>query len=57
VLVDPLDEDGLVRALAQAAAFPTPNDAARCAAAEHDVRRQVERVEEILLRACRGRRA
>jgi hypothetical protein len=34
-----------------------PNDAARAAAAEHDVRRQAERVEEILERAVRDRRA
>ena len=40
-----------------AAALPSPNEAARSAAAEHDVRRQAERVEEILQRAVRGRRA
>jgi glycosyltransferase involved in cell wall biosynthesis len=57
VLVDPLDVDGLRRALEQAAMFPTPNEAARRAASEHDVRRQVERVEGILLRASRGRTA
>jgi glycosyltransferase involved in cell wall biosynthesis len=57
VLVDPLDADQLARALEAAAAFPTPNDAARAAAAEHDVRRQAERVEEILLRAARAPRA
>jgi glycosyltransferase involved in cell wall biosynthesis len=57
VLVDPLDVEGLSRALEQAERFPTPNEAARRAAAEHDVRRQVERVEEILLRACRDRPA
>jgi glycosyltransferase involved in cell wall biosynthesis len=55
VLVDPLDVDGLARALRSAAAFPVPNEAARAAAAEHDVRRQAERIEAILLRA--GRRA
>jgi glycosyltransferase involved in cell wall biosynthesis len=57
VLVDPLDVDELGRALVTAAALPAPNDAARAAAAEHDVRRQAERVEEILLRAARGPRA
>jgi glycosyltransferase involved in cell wall biosynthesis len=57
VLVDPLDTAGLARALQTAAALPSPNDAARCAAAGHDVRRQAERVEKILLRAVRDRRA
>ena len=57
VLVDPLDADELARALERAATYPSPNDAARAAAAEHDVRRQAERVEEILLRAVRGRPA
>jgi glycosyltransferase involved in cell wall biosynthesis len=57
VLVDPMDEDALVEALRTAAALPCPNPAARAAAEEHDVRRQAERVEAILLRAGRGRRA
>jgi glycosyltransferase involved in cell wall biosynthesis len=57
VLVDPLDEGELARALEAAAALPTPNAAARAAAAEHDLNRQAERVEEILLRAVRGRPA
>ena len=57
ILVDPLDEAAIARALEQAATYPTPNAAARDAAAEHDVRRQAERVEEILLRAVRDRRA
>jgi len=57
VLVDPLDLDELARGLATAAALPSPNDAARAAAAAHDVRRQAERVEAILLRAARGPRA
>ncbi len=57
VLVDPLDTDELARALERAAAMPSPNEAARAAAAEHDLRRQAERVEEILLRAVRRRRA
>jgi glycosyltransferase involved in cell wall biosynthesis len=57
VLVDPLDAGELARALETAASLPRPNDAARAAAAAHEVRRQAERVEEILLRAARGRRA
>jgi glycosyltransferase involved in cell wall biosynthesis len=57
VLVDPLDTDELARALEIAAALPVPNDAARAAAAGHDVRRQAERVEKILERAVRDRRA
>ena len=57
VLVDPTDEDDLARALAEAAALPCPNQAARSAAEAHDVKRQAERVEEILLRAARGRPA
>src|SRR5579862_6058562 len=57
VLVDPLDTAGLARALQTAAALPSPNEAARRAAAGHDVRLQAERVEEILLRAVRDRRA
>ena len=52
VLVDPLDVDGLARALRTAAAFPVPNEAARAAAAAHDVRRQAEKIETILLRAA-----
>jgi len=57
ILVDPLDADGLTRALEAATAFPVPNDAARAAAAAHDLSLQVERVEQILLRASRDRRA
>jgi glycosyltransferase involved in cell wall biosynthesis len=57
ILVDPLDEDEIAGALRRAAALPCPNDAAREAAAAHDVRRQAEKVEEILLRAARGRPA
>jgi glycosyltransferase involved in cell wall biosynthesis len=53
VLVDPLDVGELARALAAAAALPRPNEAARAAAAEHDLRRQAERVEAILQRAAR----
>jgi glycosyltransferase involved in cell wall biosynthesis len=58
VLVDPLDTAALAAAMRQAAALPRPNDVARLAAAEHDVRRQAERIEEILSRAAAaGRRA
>jgi len=57
VLVDPLDEEELLRALETAASLPSPNAAARAAAAAHDVRLQVTRVEEILQRAVRDRRA
>jgi glycosyltransferase involved in cell wall biosynthesis len=55
VLVDPTDEEDVTRGLSTAAALPRPNPAARLAAEEHDVRRQAERVEEILQRAARGR--
>jgi glycosyltransferase involved in cell wall biosynthesis len=54
VLVDPLDVDALARGLEQAAALPCPNEAAREATAEHDVRRQAERIEEILSQAAAG---
>ncbi|HKP19089.1 MAG TPA: glycosyltransferase [Gaiellaceae bacterium] len=57
VLVDPESEDEIEDGLRRAAALPCPNEAARAAAAEHDVRRQAERVEAILLRAARGRPA
>jgi glycosyltransferase involved in cell wall biosynthesis len=58
VLVDPLDVDDVARALEHAAALPCPNGAAREATAEHDVRRQAERIDEILSRAAaRDRRA
>jgi glycosyltransferase involved in cell wall biosynthesis len=51
VLVDPLDVDALARGLEQAAGLPCPNQAAREATAEHDVHRQAERIESILVRA------
>jgi glycosyltransferase involved in cell wall biosynthesis len=47
-LVDPLDQDELARALAEAARLPRPNPAARASAKAHDVRRQAERIEAIL---------
>jgi glycosyltransferase involved in cell wall biosynthesis len=56
VLVDPLDVDDLARGLREAAALPCPNGPAREATADHDVRRQAERIEAILSRAAaRGR--
>jgi glycosyltransferase involved in cell wall biosynthesis len=57
VLVDPLDIGELARALETAAALPSPNAAARAAAELHDVRLQAEKVEGILERAARDRRA
>ena len=48
VLVDPLDDDAVRAALDAAACLPRPNPAARRAAEAHDVRRQAERVEELL---------
>ena len=57
VLVDPSDPDALERALSAAASLPRPNEAARAAAAEHDVRRQAARIEALLERAARGRQA
>jgi glycosyltransferase involved in cell wall biosynthesis len=57
VLVDPLDTAALAEAMQRAASLPSPNPAARAAAAEHDVRRQAERIESILERAARGLRA
>ena len=57
VLVDPLDVAEIARALESASGLPSPNPAARAAAAEHDVRRQAERVEAILQRAVRDQRA
>jgi glycosyltransferase involved in cell wall biosynthesis len=52
VLVDPLDEDSILEGLRRAVALPCPNEAARAAAAAHDVRRQAERIEAILERAA-----
>ena len=57
VLVDPRDDDGLTAALREAASLPVPNPASRVAAKAHDVRLQAERVEAVLERALRGRRA
>ena len=57
VLVDPLDEDSILDGLRRAAALPVPNPVAREAAEAHDLRLQAGRVEAILERAARGRRA
>ena len=57
VLVDPLDLGELTRGLELAASFPSPNEAARAAAAGHALTKQVDRVEEILARAVRDRPA
>jgi glycosyltransferase involved in cell wall biosynthesis len=57
VLVDPADEAALAEAMRAAAALPRPNPAARRAAARHDVNERARRLEEILDRAARGRRA
>jgi glycosyltransferase involved in cell wall biosynthesis len=56
VLVDPLDVDALAHGLEQAAALPSPNAAAREATADHDLRRQAERIEAILSRAASRQR-
>jgi len=52
VLVDPTSVDSIEAGLRDAAALPSPNPAARAAAAEHDVRRQAERVERVLEKAA-----
>jgi glycosyltransferase involved in cell wall biosynthesis len=54
VIVDPQDPAALPRALELAASKPTPNQAAREAAAEHDVKRQAARMAEVLERAAGG---
>ncbi len=54
VLVDPDDTTGLISALQQAAGIPSPNPAAREAAAAHDVKRQAARMVEVLKRAAGG---
>lgn len=54
VLVDPTDGDALTAALRRAAELPSPNPAARAAAAKHDVHRQVARMAAVLERAAAG---
>jgi glycosyltransferase involved in cell wall biosynthesis len=48
VLVDPEDTDALVAALERAAAMPSPNPAARQAAAAHDVKLMAARMADVL---------
>jgi glycosyltransferase involved in cell wall biosynthesis len=57
ILVDPENEDALVAALRAAAALPTPNPAARAAGEAHGLSTQARRVEAVLERAVRDRRA
>jgi glycosyltransferase involved in cell wall biosynthesis len=57
VLVDPTDLEALENALRTAAALPRPNAAARAVAAEHDVKHQARRIEELLEQAVADRRA
>ncbi|MEA2194735.1 MAG: hypothetical protein QOG42_1169 [Solirubrobacteraceae bacterium] len=56
VLVTPGDLAALTEALAQAARLPSPNPAARAAAAAHDVRTQAARMAAVLERAVAGGR-
>jgi glycosyltransferase involved in cell wall biosynthesis len=55
VLVDPTDTGAIAGALERAAGLPSPNPAARAAAAEHDVRRQAGRIAAVLELALAGR--
>jgi hypothetical protein len=55
VLVDPHDARAIRDGLAAALALPTPNPAARAAAAPHDLRRQAARMEAVLEAAVRRR--
>ncbi|HKB20908.1 MAG TPA: glycosyltransferase [Gaiellaceae bacterium] len=57
ILVDPLDTNELADAMRRAAELPSPNPAAREAAAAHDVKTQAAKIESILERAARGPRA
>ena len=52
VLVDPQDRGALESALERAAEMPSPNPAARRAAAAHDVRRMAARMGDVLERAA-----
>jgi glycosyltransferase involved in cell wall biosynthesis len=51
-LVDPTSTEAIEIGLRTAAALPSPNRAARAAAAEHDIRRQAERVARVLAAAA-----
>jgi glycosyltransferase involved in cell wall biosynthesis len=57
LLVDPTEEGALADAMRRAASLPCPNPVARAAAVRFDVRRQAERVEEVLVQAARDPRA
>ena len=54
VLVDPTERDSLERGLREVARLPSPNPAARDAAAAHDVRKQAARIAELLSEAVAG---
>jgi glycosyltransferase involved in cell wall biosynthesis len=54
VLVDPGSVGSIARGLETAAALPSPNPAARAAAAAHDVEAQARRVAAVLERAVAG---
>jgi glycosyltransferase involved in cell wall biosynthesis len=56
ILVDPADGEALVGALERAAELPSPNPAARAAAADHDVRAQAAKMAAVLERAIADRR-
>ena len=56
VLVDPESTEDIAAGMAAAAELPSPNVAARRAAAEHDVRRQAARMAGVLEKAVRERR-
>ena len=55
MLVDPGDTEGIAVALERAAALPSPNPAARAAAAEHEVGRQAAKMAAVLERAVQQR--
>jgi glycosyltransferase involved in cell wall biosynthesis len=55
VLVDPTDTGAIAVALERGAQLPSPNPAARDAAAQHDVRRQAARMAEVLEHAVTQR--
>jgi glycosyltransferase involved in cell wall biosynthesis len=56
ILIDPHDPSALAQALADATTYPTPNPAAREAAALHDAHLQTARMAEVLQQAIAGRR-
>jgi hypothetical protein len=52
VLVDPRDVASIADGLRRAAELPSPNPAARRAAAPHDARQQAQRMAAVLARAA-----